>query len=106
MARIDSYRVLQAGDRIDIGPYSFRFTGRSLVQSSREGNLRIVAYDLSRTVQSHAGGSEKIKILDNVTLVVEPCEFVCILRPSGSGKSTLMHALSARASRQRTGVPE
>jgi ABC-type multidrug transport system ATPase subunit len=95
--RIDGFRVLQIDDRIDIGPYSFRFTGRSLVQSSREGNLRIVGYNLSRTVRSHAGGNAKIRILDNVTLVVEPREFVCILGASGSGKSTLMHALSARA---------
>jgi pSer/pThr/pTyr-binding forkhead associated (FHA) protein len=38
--RIDGFRLLQVDDRIDIGPFSFRFTGRSLVQSSREGNLR------------------------------------------------------------------
>ena len=95
--RIDGYRMLQVDDRIDIGPYSFRFTGRSLVQSSSEGNLRIVAYNLSRTVRSRSSASERIKILDKVTIVVEPREFVCILGASGSGKSTLMHALSARA---------
>jgi len=53
--RIDAYRVLQVDDRIDIGPYSFRFTGRSLAQSCREGNLRIVAHNLSRTVRSRSG---------------------------------------------------
>jgi pSer/pThr/pTyr-binding forkhead associated (FHA) protein len=53
--RIDAYRVLQVDDRIDIGPYSFRFTGRSLAQSSREGNLRIVDHNLSRAVRSRSG---------------------------------------------------
>ncbi len=93
--RITSYREVQKGDRIDIGPYSFQFNGRGLAQSSREGNLRVAARNLTRTVRSHADG-RTIRILEDVSVVVEPGEFVCILGSSGSGKSTLMQALSAR----------
>jgi len=35
----------------------------------------------------------KRKILDNITLEIEPQEFVSIIGPSGAGKSTLIYAL-------------
>ena len=38
-------------------------------------------------------GSQKIKAVDNVNLVIEKGEFVGIVGPSGSGKSTLMNIL-------------
>lgn len=93
--RISDWTLLNQGDRVDIGPYSLTFTGHSFVQSSREGNLRIVARNLSRTVLSAETG-QQLRILDDVSFVIEPNDFVCLLGPSGSGKTTLMNALSAR----------
>lgn len=93
--RINGWTELRPGARVDVGPFALRFTGSSLAPSTREGNLRIVARGLGRTVQSLDTG-KPVRILADVTLVIEPREFVCLLGPSGSGKSTLMNALSAR----------
>jgi NitT/TauT family transport system ATP-binding protein len=37
---------------------------------------------------------EKLTAVDDVTLVVEPGEFVCVLGPSGHGKSTLLNLIA------------
>lgn len=100
--RVRGSIVLRPGDRIDLGPYALEFDGESLVRTSREHNVRLVAQDLGRTVRTPAGA--RLAILDGVHLVIEPREFVCLLGPSGSGKSTLMNALSAREPADRGAV--
>jgi ABC-type multidrug transport system ATPase subunit/pSer/pThr/pTyr-binding forkhead associated (FHA) protein len=101
--RIEGLRELRPNDRIDIDPFSFIFTGLTLLPSSREGKLRVIGRNLTTIVRDHAGGATK-PILEDVSLVIEPGEFVCILGASGAGKSTVMKALSARALADKNSV--
>jgi ABC-type multidrug transport system ATPase subunit len=93
--RVIADTTLRPGDRIDIGPYRLAFDGTTLVSSSRDNNVELVCRHLKRVVRDRAS-RQPLTLLDDITLVIRPKEFVCILGSSGSGKSTLLSALSAR----------
>lgn len=93
--RLSGPRILQVNDRIDIGPFSFVFNGKALVSEvSRDDNIELVGRRLCRSGKDERGNARIL--LDNISVVIRPTEFACILGPSGAGKSTLLSALSAR----------
>jgi ABC transport system ATP-binding/permease protein len=93
--RLKKPAQLKLRDRIDIGPFSLVFDGNGLVSQSRSNNVELTAAGLKRVVKDRATGKPLV-ILEDVTLVIRPREFVCLLGPSGSGKSTLLAMLSGR----------
>jgi ABC-type multidrug transport system ATPase subunit/pSer/pThr/pTyr-binding forkhead associated (FHA) protein len=86
--RVVGERLLQPGDAIRIGPCRLVFGAESLERHDEEGNLRLDALHLSKTV------GKGMTILQDISLSILPREFVAIVGVSGAGKSTLLDALN------------
>jgi len=78
---------LEAGDRVQMGPFLFRFEGDRLVRVLKPKSFGVAARGITRTIGS-------LTLLDKIDLVLEPGEFVGLLGPSGAGKTTLLDALN------------
>ena len=78
---------LVSGDRVQIGPFLFRYEGNRLVRSERTSAIAVTAQSLSKK----AGTTT---LLDTLTFRLQPGEFVGLIGPSGAGKTTLLDALN------------
>jgi ABC-type multidrug transport system ATPase subunit/pSer/pThr/pTyr-binding forkhead associated (FHA) protein/ABC-type multidrug transport system permease subunit len=80
---------LSSGDEIQLGPFKLAYDAQaqSLAQSMRLGH-RIDALQLGREV------AKKRLILNDVSMTINPGEFVALVGGSGAGKSTLMKAMN------------
>ncbi len=62
------------------------------MDDEKKPGLSVVAEAVTVTVKSDAGGAPKT-LLKDISLKIEPGEFICVLGPSGAGKSTLVRAM-------------
>jgi ABC-type multidrug transport system ATPase subunit len=86
--RISEEVWLQDGDSIRVGPYRFVLGQDELAQYDESGGVHIEAVGLNKWVR------KDLNILQNISLVFEPREFIVIVGQSGGGKSTLVDAIS------------
>ena len=93
--KIHSSTQLIAGDSLRFGSSVFFFDGTALFSHSEKDNSRISLLSVGKSVISRDTG-KPLKLLDEISLVIEPKQFVALLGSSGSGKSTLMDAISGR----------
>jgi ABC-type multidrug transport system ATPase subunit len=84
---------LQLRDRVAIGAVQLSFTGSFLEQQADGKTMTLFATGLTKEVPDSKTG-EPLRLLDEISLVFKPYEFIGLLGPSGSGKSTLMDALN------------
>jgi ABC-type multidrug transport system ATPase subunit/pSer/pThr/pTyr-binding forkhead associated (FHA) protein len=93
-------QLLQPRDRISLGAVQFVFDGSQMEQQSDGTQIRLTARELRVEAKDFKTG-EPLCLLDDVSLAIEPREFVGLLGPSGAGKSTLMDALNGSRPAQR-----
>ncbi len=82
---------LENGSELWIGSNPFRFDAMEIVQFVRTAGVKVDAYHLTRVVGK---GNKALRILNDISLSIQPGEFVTIVGGSGAGKSTLLNALT------------
>ncbi|MCC6452402.1 MAG: FHA domain-containing protein, partial [Acidobacteria bacterium] len=91
---------LSSSDSVQIGQFLIKIDAAGTIGVfDTRARMRIDASHLARSVRSKGGRSQ---LLDDISLTVQPNEFVGIIGPSGSGKTSLIHTLSG-ASRPEAG---
>jgi len=92
---------LRSSDVVQIGPFKLVYNAQqqSFAQSINRGH-RLDAIDLGREVKKRGGTLDFLKkretifILDDISVSVQPGEFLALVGGSGAGKSTLMKAMN------------
>jgi ABC transport system ATP-binding/permease protein len=85
--RIDGEAWLSDGDEVHIGPLKLRLAAGQVHQLADEG-VRLDVVRINKWV------TKELNLLRDLSLSIQPLEFVALVGLSGAGKSTLMDAIN------------
>lgn len=89
-----SRQVVRPTDVVQIGAFVIRVDqAANIGVFDTRSKTRIDVVNVSREVSGRFGGA-RIKLLDSISLSIQPNEFVGLLGPSGAGKSSLIEAMN------------
>ncbi len=92
--RITVRKIIGEEDVVQIGPFLLRVhSQKGVAVFDTRAKTRIDAFQVTKDVPNRSGAG-KVRLLDEVSLSIQPNEFVGLLGPSGAGKSTLMDSLN------------
>ena len=87
--RVEHETWVHPGDAIQIGPYRFAVDEHEFTQADQTGQgVLVEVMGLNKWV------NKKLNILQDISLVFKPREFIVVVGQSGGGKSTLVDAIA------------
>lgn len=89
--KVQGVMNIKTGDKIRIGPYTLLLSGDQLTLEDQGQYIRLDATNITRLVKNKQGKS--VCLLNDISLPIEPGQFVALVGGSGAGKSTLMRTL-------------
>ncbi len=86
--RVEGDIWLNPQDTIRVGPYKFLLGEDQFTQFDETEGMRVEAYNINKWVR------KDLNLLQNISLIFQPREFIVVVGQSGGGKSTLVDSIA------------
>ena len=86
--RVEGDVWLNPQDTIRIGPYKFVLGQDQFTRYDETEGMRVEAYNINKWVR------KDLNLLQNISLIFQPREFIVVVGQSGGGKSTLVDSIA------------